>query len=161
MSVVTDGPDQVGAPSWSPRSDAIAYVSFCCGDAIEREEIFVVNVDGSDRKLFAADLASNPEWSPGGDTIGFYACPGRACESDGTSGIHVRSADGTGDKQLTYLPYFNPQPFKWSTDGTKLAYQALGTGDDKVHLFVINADRSNPREITHRFSSHPVWSPSR
>ena len=158
VSLVTDGPDQVGAPSWSPKSDAIAYVSFCCGDAISREEIFLVNIDGSGRKLFVPDLASNPEWSPKGDAIAFYACPGPNCGENGAGGIYIKSADGTSGKQLTASPY-DTQSFRWSPDGTKLAYQALGTGDDKVHLFVLNTDGSNPREISDRLSLNPVWSP--
>jgi TolB protein len=158
VSLVTDGPDEVGAASWSSKSDAIAYVSFCCGDNIIREEIFLVSLDGSGRKLFVADIAGNPEWSPKGETIGYYGCPNRACDADHPAGIHLRSVDGTSDKQITYTPYPG-QLFKWSPDGARLAYDALSTNDDKVHLFVINADGSNPREISDRLSSNPVWSP--
>ena len=72
-------------------------------------------------------------------------------------------ADGSGQ---TELPRNVPFGGAWSPDGKRFAFAVVDTSpgdrtdDAKAGLWVVNADGSNPRQLTrYAVGSNPAWSP--
>lgn len=64
------------------------------------------------------------------------------------SDLYTMRADGTAQTRLTFNPqsnYFGPS---WSPDGRKIAF-SLGSGSGSFNLYTMNADGSNPMQLTH------------
>src|SRR5438477_3379752 len=61
-----------------------------------------------------------------------------------SDGIHTLNPDGTGDTWLTPDDSTTSNP-AWSADGTKIAFDRLGTNRD---VWVMNADGSKPQPLT-------------
>jgi TolB protein len=81
--------------------------------------------------------------------------------------VYVMSADGQGARRLTFDRWGDTDPV-WSPDGTQIAYSAStgkpspsGCGCDAAQIWVINADGSDPRQLTHDTAANwvPAWSP--
>ncbi len=83
-------------------------------------------------------------------------------DMSGTSHLQIYSvkADGGSRGNLTHDQSNNTQP-AWSPDGTKVAF--VSDRDNGLgHIFVMNADGSNPIELNKNFPSkqlRPRWSP--
>ncbi|MBI1928203.1 PD40 domain-containing protein [Candidatus Poribacteria bacterium] len=101
---------------------------------------------------------------------------------DGDEQIYIMNADGTNQIKLTdrhnqaaspsvgafnHLSIFTPsathgefnlQP-AWSPDGAKIAF--VSTRDGNNEIYVMNADGTNPMNLTHHPASelYPAWSP--
>lgn len=69
-------------------------------------------------------------------------------------------AQATDLKQLTYDPITKRQP-AWSPDGKKLLYVAPGDAGNGLDIWVINADGTEPRNLSKRKGddTDPAWSP--
>ncbi len=64
------------------------------------------------------------------------------------SDLYTMRADGTAQTRLTFDPqrnYFGPS---WSPDGRRIAF-SLGSGSGPFNLYTMNADGSNPVQLTH------------
>ena len=96
------------------------------------------------------DLGS-PSWSPDGRTLAFT---GLGAE------IYTVHADGTRLRKLTRSPGWNFFP-DWSPDGRRILF-ASGR-DGGTDLFVMNADGSGQRNLTHTpnvSESIASWAPA-
>jgi TolB protein len=155
--LVSDGPDDGLNPAWSPDGKSVAYVSICCGDSINRQEIYLVDVDGSNRRRLIADLAHFPEWSPDGSALAYYGSPNRDTD---VAGIYVSDSDGTEGVLVTTdgRVLFQQQP-KWSPDGLALAYADDSGGNGESQIFVVNRDGSGATRLSDRPADSPAWSP--
>ncbi len=103
---------------------------------------------------FGRDLALSPDGTR-------FAYVGR----DGASNedIYVANVDGTGVVRLTNDPAVDDQPV-WSPDGEAIAFRSYRQG--KSDIFVMNADGSDQRNLTHASVFFPgehnvdaAWSP--
>jgi Tol biopolymer transport system component len=83
----------------------------------------------------------------------------------GESNIFTTCPDGSGERQLTRNVSSNSYP-SWSSDRLRIAFQSLR--DENWEIYVMNADGSNPLNLTHsqgdpgaafRSDQHPAWSP--
>lgn len=74
--------------------------------------IYVMNLDGSNRKLLSS-VGILPYWSPDGLRIAFFVQ-----SHTSNNGIWIMNADGSGPTQLTTFGYWPA----WSPDGTKIAF---------------------------------------
>jgi Tol biopolymer transport system component len=110
--------------------------------------------------------------SPDGKKIVFTSL------KDGDLEIYTMNTDGTDVRRLTHTPGYDGGAW-WSPDGKQIAYRANHPTDSaelaayralldqrlvrpsKVELYVMNADGSNQRQITHLGGANfgPSWTP--
>lgn len=122
-------------PSWSPTTDAIAFVSHPVldrdpGDA----DIYSVRTDGTQltRLTGSPEWDYAPTWSPDGSRIAYLS--ERVDERE----VYVMNADGSGKTVVTEAPTNDVTEPVWSPDGTKIAFGVFsGTSWD---IYVVNAD---------------------
>jgi len=101
-----------------------------------------------------------PAWSPDGTRIaftGYHVYGGAAAGSNELSVLDL--AHGTVVDLSDREPFDPWQTPAWSPDGTRIAFGSDRTG--AYDLYVINADGSGVRRITHDvgFQGNPAWSP--
>jgi len=135
-------------------------------------DLYTVNRDGSDLRRLTNYGVYTAEGvlSPDGKRIVFTSL------KDGDLDIYTMNIDGTDVRQLTHQPGYDGGPW-WSPDGKQIAYRAYHPTDSaelkdyrdllkqrivrptKMELWVMNADGSNQRQITHLGGANfgPSW----
>jgi Tol biopolymer transport system component len=133
-----------------------------------------VNRDGSNlKRLTHYDVyTAEGVLSPDGRQIVFTSL------KDGDLEIYTMNSDGTNVKRLTFTPGYDGGAW-WSPDGKQIVYRSNHPTDSaelrnyrdllaqglvrpsKVELFLMNADGSNQRQITHLGGANfgPSWTP--
>lgn len=141
---------------------------------LDRYDIYSVNRDGSDRRRLTHYDVYTAEGvlSPDGKRIVFTSL------KDGDLEIYTMNTDGSDVRRLTHTPGYDGGAW-WSPDGKQIAYRANHPTDStelasyrallvqrlvrpsKVELYVMNADGSNQRQITHLGGANfgPSWTP--
>jgi TolB protein len=144
---LTRDPAQEFDPAWSPDGTKIAFSRFTG----RRYQIFVMNADGTNAvQLTDGDsAASDAAWSPDGSRIAYTRCQG-SCD------IYIMSADGTGERRLTYGEHPGDQSPTWSPDGRRIAFA------DLMGLFEMDGDGGEWQRLTDgpADDSNPAWSPT-
>jgi Tol biopolymer transport system component len=115
-------------------------------------ELYVVNADGSEKRLLAQRVTSGfgfsspVAWSPDGQTI---AVPG----------LFV-NADGSGQRNVAREWGLDGAP-AWSPDGKKIAFVSRRDGC-RGEIYVMNADGRGLRRLTRNglADALPMWSPN-
>jgi acylaminoacyl-peptidase len=144
---LTEPGQNASSPRWSPSGDRIAYVS----STDEGAEIFVRWMDtGQTAKL--TQLSASPgglAWSPDGSDLAFS--------------MRVQAAPTS----FASMPP-KPEGAEWAPAPDvvdQVIYRSDGSGyldEGYTHLFVLPAEGSAPRQITHGDYNHggtPVWTP--
>jgi len=98
---------------FSPDGSRMVYISIIEG----REQLFVMNADGSAQRQITHDDADHedPAWSPDGTRIAFVLV------ANGRKIIHLINPDGTGSIALTPPTQSTIHP-SWSPDGRRILY---------------------------------------
>ncbi|TMF34439.1 MAG: hypothetical protein E6I26_12060 [Chloroflexi bacterium] len=123
------------------------------------EDLFVMNIDGSDF-VRVADNPAGPEfdgsWSPDGKWI-VYRDSTRGLNTDDE--IYIASADGKERRNLTKNPANDWGP-DWSPDGTTIAFNSDRDHETGTRGYLVNPDGSNLRRIdVDQWLEYPSWSP--
>ncbi|MDE0504722.1 MAG: DPP IV N-terminal domain-containing protein [Candidatus Poribacteria bacterium] len=145
-------------PAWSPDGKRIAFNS----NRGLSPDLYVMDSDGNNAIRLTRDgrSKSRPSWSPDGARIAYSSFRLEV----GNSEIYVMDADGNNETNLTNHRWNDNKP-SWSPDGNKMAFESSRTGlfNDPRHIFVMNADGTERRNLTDdthlRFNSAPSWSP--
>jgi Tol biopolymer transport system component len=112
-----------------------------------------VNVATGEKRRITMGDAVQPQWSPHGYRIAYWAARGAERQRDiGT----IPAAGGepvfvTNDKAVDWNPV-------WSPDGQRIAFQSTRAG--AWDIWTINPDGSGLTQLTKRSGAHgPTWSP--
>jgi WD40 repeat protein len=147
---------QSSQPAWFPDGSALLYRR-TNGPETTRSDIWAMNLDGTNRHPVAVLPQDQfyPSLSPDRSKLLFatVALP---------SGRSIQVMDVATGAVTTLFDYtaqsFDSAP-AWSPDGRQIAFESNLDGD--MEIFVMNADGSNVRQITHNtlWDEGPAWSP--
>ncbi len=138
------------SPSWSPDGKKIAFVSHTGGASPHgNNDIYVMNADGSNKTDITNTPKVNendPAWSPDGSKIAYWVPLSQEFEQ-----IYTVNPDGSDRTNLTHgLEGLNPS---WSPNGKEIVFQSNRheaiAGDPDYDIYVMKADGSNVRALTH------------
>lgn len=138
-------------PAWSPDGTMLAFMRMY-PDQGNREEIWVMNADGSDQRYIGIEGGS-PKWSPDGGRLVYHAM------RDDDYDIFTCRVDGTDEQVLIATADGDITPV-WSPDGTRIAYTRVGA-DLSHHVYLADADGSNAVRLSNSQygGGAPRWSP--
>lgn len=154
-------------PAWSPDGRRIAFIRRRDGSTdFELGDLYVMDADGSNARLIAPS-ANSPAWSPDSKKIAFSTYRG----GDGAVLIMSVDDDAKPPVRIGFDRGFNGWP-AWSPDGSRIAFVSDWEAFDyALELYVVNADGSNPKQLTNGFFgsvkswpsytqyAQPAWSP--
>jgi Tol biopolymer transport system component len=173
------GPPREPPAAWGSFSpDGRAVVYGCCGD---KRGPYVIDlfggslralgdpcprqtVDGEEFELCGEPADEAAAWSPDGSRIAWFDfAEGTIAGAGHINVLSFINPDGSGLREgvARLTGTFGATALVWSPDGSRLAYWTTsGLDDGPGQIFVINADGSGLRQITHRGDNRwPTWSP--
>jgi len=143
---LANGDQCEGSPTFSADGKRLFYEGF---DGIQRDAIFSMKLDGSDRRLITAcngSGATDPEASPNGKMLAF------TCFSDTGQALFVSRANGRGLRQLTPYSLNVGVHEDWSPDSRRIVFisaQNEGAPDAQVNTATIDANGHGLKWLTH------------
>jgi dipeptidyl aminopeptidase/acylaminoacyl peptidase len=147
---------QSSQPGWFPDMSHLLYRR-TNGTGTTRSDIWMMNLDGSDRHplYVAPDDQFYPSFSPDMKKLLFSTVKS-------ATGRNIQVLD-IASGVVTTLFSFSPTSYDsapaWSPDGSQIAFESNLDGDREI--YVMNADSSNQRRITTNtwWDEGPAWSP--
>jgi Tol biopolymer transport system component len=148
-----------GSASWSPDAQWIVFSGQHGGPGAD---LHVVRPDGTGlrRLVTGREYALAPTWSPDGTRIVFTGTPLER-PFDNHWDLFTIRPDGTG---LVRVAGDTAHGVKagWSPDSGRIVFSRrnAGTFDSVSDLVIVNADGTEPRQLTNDYSSNigPAWS---
>jgi len=162
-SMNPDGSDQKKivdgyAASWSPDGEKLVYSAVTDGN----EDLYTCSSDGTNsvKLLGTEDNESFPQWSPNGQLIMFEQF-NREKEINSYE-IGVLNISNGEVNVLTQNNYLDSGA-RWSLDGSQIAFLSRYHGNDDFEIYVMNADGSGVKQVTHTaegsYATFPSWRP--
>jgi Tol biopolymer transport system component len=137
------------ATAWSPDGQRILVLSY--GAPGEGYFLSVMKRDGSDLREIYRGPCGSPQWSPLGDGILFQT--GRT--------LQLINADTAG-KRVVVDRLSHDVPFRWSPDGTMIAYDRPVSPDAGDELHVVDIANGSDQTVAEGLewgNSQLAWSP--
>ncbi len=155
LATAPDG-TQSSQPSWMPNGQGFLYRR-TNGPEATRSDIWAMSLDGTNRHpvVVAPNDQFYPAYNPDMTKILFATTA-----TGGGRGVQVFDV-ASGQTTTLFDP--TPQSYdsgpSWSPDGRQIAFESDIDGD--MELYVMNADGTNVRQITHNtvWDEGPAWSP--
>ncbi|MBI2567190.1 MAG: PD40 domain-containing protein [Candidatus Schekmanbacteria bacterium] len=139
------------SPSYSPKGDRIAFVSYADG----YPGIFQFELQQGRSKPVVSGpfLHAAPAYSPDGSQIAFAKST-----DDDDSEIFIAGADGSNPRRLTHQRGIDVSPV-FSPTGRELAFVSARSGSPQI--WIIDVEGLNPRRLTFSggYNASPAWSP--
>ena len=154
LAQLTDHPASDWLPACSPDGRRIAFIS-----DRDIDDLYVMDSDGSNAVRLTHDnfREGKPSWTPDGTKFAFASFRFAV----GNWEIYLMDADGIEPINLTNHKWDDIRP-SWSPDGSKLAF--VSSRDVGVvaprHIFVMNADGTERRNLTRDTVLTDSWNPS-
>ncbi len=150
---IPTGTERSGSPSWSPDGRRIAFAGCTSCSTAGSTNVYVVNLNGTGRRLVARD-GDSPTWSPNGRTIAYRGtCGIKLVTPAGKDVTPSAVADACGARPRGYPA--------WSLDGKRIAI-GMQRG-----VYLINADGSGLVRVTRVApgtpgfgTQRPAWTPT-
>jgi TolB protein len=139
-----------GGISWSPDGRKIAVASIDGG-------LYPLDADGGGGHVLPNGPRNGyePDWSPDGSRLVVSGNDGRRASRNR---LYIVPLDGSPARPLAPTRLLESNP-KWSPDGSLIAFE--GTDDHRTNIYVIRADGTGLRQLTHRrIALGPEWSPT-
>jgi len=154
--------DSVGfEPAFSRDGTKVTFVTGQPPSGCNNFELNILpSIFGTDRRQLTnvCGYDQHPAWSPDGARIAFWS------DRDAGEGLYVMNADGSQQTRILSTSSIQRQIESphWSSDGTRIAFVGYNLGaSNEADIFVVNADGSNPVNITNTPAIHevaPAWS---
>ena len=131
-------------PAWSPKGGEIAFA--CRWEA--GNGVYIMSSEGGEpRKVYVAQGACQPHWSPDGSKL-VYETETNLC---------TISPDGTHNRTVTY--YGGVQRLaRWSPDGSRLVFCQAASPGGPWELYIVSAQGGEPTRLTQAGSDmYPDW----
>jgi len=127
-------------PRWSKDGKQILFQSNESG----RWQIYIMDANGSHIRQITMDSSNNNfiDWSPDNKKIAFVS------DRTGNEEIFVIDLNDKYEKQLTFTDARNIHPY-WSPKGDKIFFNSTRDDPAAFEIYVMNADGSNVKRITH------------
>jgi Tol biopolymer transport system component len=156
---LTNYPGYDLSPKWSPDGTKIAFLR-ADDDFASTSEIYVMNSDGAKQTRLSNLTGYDSRWSPDGTKIVFVSAD---IFNASTQEIYVMNADGSNVQRLTNNQTGDSNP-AWSPDGSKVTFTRACQHNrcptqQPPHIWVVNADGSNPTQLTDILAYGSAWSP--
>jgi Tol biopolymer transport system component len=175
-------------PAWSPDGHTIAYLHI--DSSVSLTGIYLIDTNGTNKRLLIGNLARTPDFSPDGNWITFHS--GQIYKiktnedsltllTNGNSKYFPSwSPDGEWiayddpivssyniwkvkyDGSITVGISYDSRMPSWSPDGRKLVIQKYITGVTFPEIFTIDTNNQNPTRITYNNNDdlYPRYSPN-
>jgi Tol biopolymer transport system component len=131
-------------PFWSPDGKQIVFQSDRNATMLGRDQIYIMNADGSDVRRLTFHEASDetPVWSPDGTKILFSSYI-----TQENNELFIMNADGSEMHQLTDNPGRDGHQ-KFSGDGNQIVFNSVRNGTDDYEIYIMDVDGTNVTRLT-------------